>query len=135
MTVSKSVYEYFLANLCLTCHANFILAFNQIFTKMLQVREVVNSPFCGCCIIRDFVPINQNVSTGNVDTSNAAYMSQKNQNYLLLPFYLFNYSLLSFEKWQNVVSAISGYKISYIFLKVSQYARNIKLCQCITCTH
>ena len=38
-----------------------------------------------------------------------------------------NLSLLSFKNWQNVISAISGYKISYIFLKVSQYTRNIKL--------
>ena len=59
-------------------------------TKMLQIREFVNSPFCGCCIIQDFVPMNRNVSTGNVDTSNAAYLSQKEQNYLWLPFYLFN---------------------------------------------
>ena len=84
----------------------------RLCTKMLQIREFVNSPFCGCCIIRDFVCINQNVSTGNVDTSNAAYTSQKERNYLWLPFYLFNY-LLSFENWQNVVSTIFGYKILY----------------------
>ena len=62
----------------------------RLFTKMQQIQEFVNSPFCGCCIIRDFVPINRDVNTGNVDTSNAAYMSQKEQNYLCLPFYLFN---------------------------------------------
>ena len=39
-------------------------------------------------IILDFVPINRNISTGNVDTSNAAFTSQKEQNYLWLPFYL-----------------------------------------------
>ena len=32
--------------------------------------------------------INQNVRTGKVDTSNAAYTSQMEQNYLWLPFYL-----------------------------------------------
>ena len=55
---------------------------------MLQIQEFefVNLPFCGCCIMRDIVPINQNVSTGNVDTSNAAYTSQKEQNYLWLVF-------------------------------------------------
>ena len=62
----------------------------RLFTKMLQIPEFVNSPFCGCCIIQDFVPINPNVSTGNMNTSNAAYKSQKEQNYLWLPFYLFN---------------------------------------------
>ena len=42
---------------------------------------------------------------------------------------------MSFENWQNVVSAFSGYKISYLFLKkVSQCARKIKHYQCITCT-
>ena len=55
----------------------------RLFTKMLQIQEFVNSPFCGCCIIPDFVPVNQNVSTGNGDTSNAAYTSQKEQNYLI----------------------------------------------------
>ena len=57
---------------------------------------------------------------GYVDTLNAAYMSQKEQNYLWLPFHLLikcNLSLLGFENWQNVVSAIFGYKFSYIFLK------------------
>ena len=62
----------------------------RLFTKMLQIREFVNLPFGGCSIIRDFVPINQNVSTDNVDTSNVACTSQKEQNYLWLPFYLFN---------------------------------------------
>ena len=62
----------------------------RLFTKMLQIREFVNMHFCGYCIIRDFVLINRNVSTGNVDTSNAAYTSQKEQDYLWLPFYLFN---------------------------------------------
>ena len=62
----------------------------RLFTKMLQIREFVNLPFCGFCSIQDFVPIKQNVSTGIVDTSNAAYTSQKEQNYLCLPFYLFN---------------------------------------------
>ena len=71
------------------CHANLSLAFNQIIYKMLQIREFVNSPFCGCCIIQDSVLINRNGSTGNVDTPNAAYTSQKEQNYFWLPFYLF----------------------------------------------
>ena len=62
----------------------------RLFTKMLQIREFVNSNFYGCCIIRDFIPINQNVSTGNLDTSNAANTPQKEQNYLWLPFYLFS---------------------------------------------
>ena len=62
----------------------------RLFMKMLQIPEFVNSPFCGCCIIQDFVPINRNLSTGNVDTSNAAYTSQKEQNYLWLTSYLFN---------------------------------------------
>ena len=62
----------------------------RLFMEMLQIREFVKWPFCGCCIIRDFVPMNRNVSTGNVDTSNAAYTSQKEQTYLWLPFYLFN---------------------------------------------
>ena len=62
----------------------------RLFTKMLQIREFVNSPFCGCCIIQYFVPINRNVSTGNVDTLNVAHMPQKEQNYLWLSFYLFN---------------------------------------------
>ena len=53
---------------------------------MLQIKEFVTSPFCGCCIIQDFVPINRNVNTGNVDTSNAGYTSQKEQKY---PGYLF----------------------------------------------
>ena len=57
---------------------------------MLQIREFVTLPFCGCCIIQDFVPINRNVNTGNVDTPNAAYTSQKEQNYLWLAFSLFN---------------------------------------------
>ena len=61
----------------------------RLFKKMLQIREFVNSPFCGYCIIRDFVPKNLNISTGNMDTSNAAYTFQKEQNYLWLPFYLF----------------------------------------------
>ena len=86
---------------------------------MLQIQEFVNSNFCGCCIIRDFVPINQNVNTGNLDTSNAAYRSQQEQNYLWLPFLSIklkrNLSILGFQNWQNVVSAISGYKISYTF--------------------
>ena len=46
----------------------------RLFTKMLQIREFVNSSFCGCCIIQDFVPINRNVSTGNEDTSNVSYI-------------------------------------------------------------
>ena len=29
----------------------------RLFTKMLQIHEFVSSPFCGCCIIQDFVPI------------------------------------------------------------------------------
>ena len=62
----------------------------RLFTKMLQIREFVTSHFCGCCIIRDFVLINRNVSTGNVDTSNAAYTSEKQKNYLWLSFYLLN---------------------------------------------
>ena len=41
-------------------------------------------------IILDFVPINRNISTGNVDTLNAAFTSQKEQNYLWLPFNPFN---------------------------------------------
>ena len=52
---------------------------------------------------------------GYVDTLNAAYTSQKEQNYLWLPFHLLikcNLSLFGFENWQNVVSAISGYKFS-----------------------
>ena len=57
---------------------------------MLQIREIVTMHFCGCCIIRDFVLINRNVSTGQMDALNAAYLSQKEQNYLWLPFYLFN---------------------------------------------
>ena len=69
-----------------TCFSSLI----RLFTKMLQIREFVNSPFCGYCIIQDFVPVNRNVNTGNVDTSNAAYTSQKYQNYLWLAFYLFN---------------------------------------------
>ena len=63
----------------------------RLFTKMLQIREFVNSSFCGCCIIRDFVPKNRNVSTGNVDTSNAAYLSQKEHTpKLTFYMYLFN---------------------------------------------
>ena len=54
----------------------------RLFTKMLQILEFVNSPFCRYCVIQDFVPVNGNVSTGIVDTSNAAYTSQKKQNYL-----------------------------------------------------
>ena len=54
----------------------------RLFTEMLQIREFVNLPFCGCCIKRDCVPINRNVSTGNVDTSNGAYTSQKELNKL-----------------------------------------------------
>ena len=88
--VSKGVYEYFLANSCLNLSCECFLPSIRLFMKMLQIREFVNSPFCGCCIIQDFVPINRNVSTGNVDTTNAAYTSQKEQNYLWLPFYLFN---------------------------------------------
>ena len=42
-------------------------------------------------IILDFFPINRNISTGNVDTSNAAFTSQKEQNYLWLPGYLLIY--------------------------------------------
>ena len=34
--------------------------------------------------------MNRNASTGKADTSNAAYTSQKEQNYIWLPFYLFN---------------------------------------------
>ena len=30
----------------------------RLFRKMLQIREFVNWPFCGSCIIQDFVPIN-----------------------------------------------------------------------------
>ena len=77
LRVSKGVYELFLANSCITCFFPSI----RLFTKMLQFPEFVTSHFCGCCIIRDFVLINRNVSTGNVDTSNAAYR---------LLFYLFN---------------------------------------------
>ena len=62
----------------------------RLFTKMLQIREFVTLPFCDCCIIQDFVPINRNVNKGNVDTSNAAYSSQKEQNFLWLAFSLFN---------------------------------------------
>ena len=62
----------------------------RLFTKMLQKGEFVNSPFLGFCIIQDFVPIDRNVSTGNVDTSNEAYTPQKEQNYLWLPLYLSN---------------------------------------------
>ena len=62
----------------------------RLFTKMLQIREFVTLSFCACCIIQDFVPINRNVNTGKVDTSNAAYESQKEQNYLWLAFSLFN---------------------------------------------
>ena len=52
VTVLKSVYEYFLAQFMLkfvmqTCFLPSI----RLFTKMLQIREFVNSPFCGCCII------------------------------------------------------------------------------------
>ena len=54
----------------------------------------------------------------------------------------FDYFLIDLIKTQLVfielpklANAVSGYKISYIFLKVSQYDRNIKLCQCITWTH
>ena len=42
--------------------------------------------------------------------------------YLFIYLLTRNLSLLSFQNWQNVVSAISGYKISYIFFK------SIKLC-------
>ena len=80
MAVSKGVYEYFLA-IRLVMRTCFLPSI-RLFTKMLQIREFINSPFCGCCIIRDFVSINQNVSIGTVDTSNAADMSQKTQNYL-----------------------------------------------------
>ena len=45
---------------------------------MLQIREFVNSPLLWS-IIQDFVPINRNVHTRNVDTSNAAYTSQKGE--------------------------------------------------------
>ena len=70
----------------------------RLFTKMLQIGEFVTSQICGCCIIRDFVLMNRNVSTGNVDTSNAAYMSQKEQNYLWLPFsYLIKMQLVFIE--------------------------------------
>ena len=59
----------------------------RLFTKMLQIREFGTSQICRCCMIRDFVLTNRNVSTGNADTSNAAYTSQKEQNYLWLPFF------------------------------------------------
>ena len=72
------------------CHTNLFLAFNQIIYENAADTGICKLAFCGCCIIRDFVPINRNVSTGNVDTSNAAYTSQKEQNYIWLPFYLFN---------------------------------------------
>ena len=88
----------------------------RLLMKMLQIPEFVTSPFCGCCIIQDFVSLNGNVNKGNVGTSNAAYASLKEQNYLWLAFYLFNSNATCLLKnWQNVVSAISGYKISYIF--------------------
>ena len=93
MTVSKSVYEYFLANSCLNLSCELVSCLQSDYLrKKLQMRiyEFVNLSFCGCSIIQDFVPINQNVCTGNVETSNAAYTSQKEQNYPWLPFYLFN---------------------------------------------
>ena len=79
-----------IANSCLNFSCE--LVSHRLLTKMLQIREFVNFLFCGTrrCIIRDFVPINRNVNTGNVDASNAAYTSQKEHNYLWLPFYLFN---------------------------------------------
>ena len=75
MTVFKGLYECFLANSCLnlSCELVFLPSI-RLFTKMLQIREFVNSPFCGCCIIQleDFVPINRNASTGNMNASNTA---------------------------------------------------------------
>ena len=78
--------EFMLKSVMRTCFLPSI----RLFTKMLQIREFVNSPLCGCFVIHDFFPINRNVSTGSVATSNAADMSQKEQNYLWLLFYLFN---------------------------------------------
>ena len=58
-----------------------------------------------------FFPIIRNVHASNVDRSNAAHSSQKNilirfgtRLTILVCRYL---SLLSFENWQNVVSAIN----------------------------
>ena len=72
------------------CHGNLFLGFNQIIYKNAADTRICKLAFCGFCIIQDFVPINRNVNTGNMDTSNAAYKSQKEQNYLCLPFHLFN---------------------------------------------
>ena len=48
----------FFANSCLDLSCECVSCLQaDFFTKMLQIQEFVNSPFCGCCILQDFVPI------------------------------------------------------------------------------
>ena len=80
------------------------------FTKMLQIREFVNSNFCGCCIIRDFIPKNQNISTGNLDTSNAAYTSQQEQNYATCLYWVSKIGKMSYLQYPVTKSRIFSKK-------------------------
>ena len=85
MTVSKGA--------CVLSHQfmlKLFLAFNQIIYENAADLRICKLLFLWMLYYTRFVLINRNVSTGNVDTSNAAYTSQKEQNHLLLPFYLFN---------------------------------------------
>ena len=70
----------------LICYTNLLIAFNQIiYESTADTRNCKRTSFLDF-VLRDFVPINRTIHTSNVDKSYAAFTSQKEQNYLWLPF-------------------------------------------------
>ena len=59
----------------LICHENLFLSFNQIIYKNAADTRICNLAFLWMLYYTSLVLINRNVSTGYMDTSNAAYTS------------------------------------------------------------